>query len=362
MDNPSRLGIWAGLSLMLACSDVRPLVNEPSCPGWLDGVGLNDQSEIVRGTQGIGELFKSQCASCHSGSKPAGGFDVSSYETVLSRLKAGDRNSVLLKTLNPATASTAHANLAQSVYAPVATWVVTCNAAYATGGVHTAGIQNPAQSDFHSNLAEKSMDACRSCHGQKLDADLGQGIRPVRACVSCHPGFSDSPGTDSSCSACHGNPPSTGAHTKHMSGTMAVLTCADCHPRRTDSSHAKDANGVRRTSAEITFATSSLAARGTSNRSGAPTWDSGSKTCRNVYCHGATLGDKASVTTSPKWTDSRPAAQACTFCHGLPPNNGEHPATQNKATDCQKCHRFTSDSAGAIVVGGKHMNGVTDVP
>lgn len=364
MDNPSRLGICAGLSVLwLACSEARPLAVEPSCAGWLDDVALNEQAQPVAGKQGIGQLLRSKCAACHSGTNLAGRFDVSSYETVLSRLKAGDPKSLLLQTLNPATASAAHAALAQSLYAPLQTWVVSCDAAYASNGVHTAGIQDPSQADFHSALATKAgLDTCRSCHGTNLDADLGQKVRPVRACVTCHAGFSGSTATDSGCTACHGDPPTTAAHPRHLNSTMGAVTCADCHPRHTDSSHSKDANGARRTTADVTFAAASQAAAGTVNRAGAATWDSGTKTCRNVYCHGATLNDKSSVTTSPKWTDSRSAAQACTYCHGVPPNDGQHPTTPTKATDCQKCHKFTSDSAGAIIVGGKHMNGAIDVP
>ncbi len=360
MDNRNRLGMAAGLSLFwLACTDARPLANEPSCVGWVDGVALDDQSQPVSRGNGVGTLLEDKCGKCHAGAEAAGGFSVTSYENVLTHLRAGDPNSVLLRTLDPTTASPAHAQVAKAIYNDLSDWVVTCKAAYVSGGVHEGGIQDQSQPGFHGRLAASGLTTCRTCHGAKLDADLGQHVRTVRSCVTCHAGFSDT-GTGGNCSTCHATPPTSGAHPQHLGSSLVGLACTDCHPQRTDGSHATDAAGNRRTTAQVVFAASSLAASG--NNEAAPTWDPESKTCNNVYCHGATLGDAASVTTSPRWTDTRGAAQGCTYCHGVPPRDGSHPPTPTKVTDCHRCHRFTADSAGAILAGGKHMNGAIDVP
>lgn len=74
------------------------------------------------------------------------------------------------------------------------------------------------------------------------------------------------------CTSCHGNPPGSGEHTKHVSGER--IACAYCH------------DGVM--SAPDAISGPTLHVNGTKNvQFGGPgTWNASTKTCSNVGCHG----------------------------------------------------------------------------
>ena len=77
-------------------------------------------------------------------------------------------------------------------------------------------------------------------------------------------------------------------------------------------------------------------------------------------CHGSTF-DGQSIAPScnachaaaghPDWQNE------CTFCHGAPPTTAAHPVVSADLNGCAVCHPDTVTSAGAIVAGGKHMDG-----
>ena len=49
----------------------------------------------------------------------------------------------------------------------------------------------------------------------------------------------------------------------------------------------------------------------------------------------------------------------CGACHGVPPADAAH-AGNPGLTDCAGCHPQTMDATGALLPGGKHLDGVID--
>ncbi len=333
---------------MLGCTKARPLVNDPrACPDW-----QND----------IGPLFQEKCSQCHSSSDagPAqGGYDTTTYNLALGTgtppdVIAGDPNSTLLSVLNPATATTSHEGMAD-VYAQATKWVVDCRASYLdeATSVHTAGVLDPAQSDFHGTAVRSTnLGVCQNCHGENLSGGAA-GV----SCFSCHQlGVMDPAGA---CGVCHASPPPTGKHEIHSAGGALAksLACSTCHPdHQSGQDHAFAVDGSLRTDPAQVSLIAGLAAFTPANgtRLGPPAWDRSGQTCSNVYCHGATYTDSAAVTNRPSWlAAARPASQTCTFCHGLPPNGAG-------GTRCSNCHRNVVDAQANLINTTLHLNGTVD--
>jgi predicted CxxxxCH...CXXCH cytochrome family protein len=355
------LAIAAAVAVsILGCAKARPLVNDlRTCPDW-----QND----------IRPLFQEKCSECHSSGdagQPKGGYDTTTYNLALGTgtrpdVVAGDANSTLLSVLSPATASDPHTGMSD-VYAQVRIWVVDCRASYLeeATSVHTAGVLNPAQADFHGTIVLKSnfdFRVCQKCHGD----DFAGGAAKV-SCLSCHqgsgglpPGVMSAPGKPA-CAACHASTPSSGKHKSHVDGGLLAkqFACSTCHPdhqRELDPlAHAFASDNSLRTGPALVSLTGLAAftpADGT--RAGPPAWDPSGRTCRNVYCHGATFADPAAVTNNPRWDATpRPATQTCTFCHGLPPNGAG-------GTRCSNCHHNVVDAQANLVSTTLHLNGTVD--
>ena len=346
--------------LIVGCTKTRPLVNDPrGCPNW-----QND----------IGPLFQQKCGQCHSsgdGGQAQGGYNTTTYNLALGTgtppdVIAGDANCKLLSVLNPATVTATDPHQGMSdVYASAKTWVVDCRASYLdeATSVHTAGVLDPAQPDFHGTTLLKSnfnFGFCQKCHGQ----DFAGGAAGV-SCLSCHqgsggiqPGVMNSDGTPV-CAACHGFTPASGKHQIHVDGGLLAkqFACSSCHPdHKSAQDHAFAPDGSLRTGPAQVLLVDGLAALAPADgmRAGPPAWDANLQTCSNVYCHGATYGDSAAVTNSPRWDAApRPAAQTCTFCHGLPPNGagGAH---------CSNCHHSVVDAQANLISTSLHLNGTVD--
>jgi predicted CxxxxCH...CXXCH cytochrome family protein len=175
------------------------------------------------------------------------------------------------------------------------------------------------------------------------------------------------------CGQCHGSfdspspPPDTkggtdpkrrgvGAHGAHMAGGYLAdpIPCQTCHivPASLDApGHADTA-----LPAEVVFSGRATAA-GSQPVEEAPAWQEGQETaqvtCRNVYCHGATL--KGGALTSPKWNLPGQPATACDACHGDPP-----PAPHPQLARCGLCHSTATDDGG-IADPSLHVNGTVDM-
>ena len=55
-----------------------------------------DGSDKVVYLNDIKEIFDSNCISCHSGGNPPGGYDMTTYDSVITRAVAGDSSPVLV--------------------------------------------------------------------------------------------------------------------------------------------------------------------------------------------------------------------------------------------------------------------------
>jgi predicted CxxxxCH...CXXCH cytochrome family protein len=345
--------LWfaAGLAVAissLGCTKARSLANDPrACPDWQDQ---------------IGPLFQEKCSQCHSpgdGGPAQGGYDVTTYNLALGTgtapdVVAGNINSKLLSVLDPTTATGPHAGM-DDVYTLARTWVVDCRATFLNQAtsVHTAGVLDPTQPDFHGRAvldSNYSLGLCQSCHSK----DLSGGASGV-SCLACHQG-----GGAKACGACHAYPPTTGAHTIHSAGGVLAkrFACSTCHPdHKSPEDHAFTANGLLRTGpGQVALSGLAALTPGNGKRAAPPTWDPTRRTCSDVYCHGASSSDSAAVTTAPSWDASpRSASQTCTFCHGLPPNGAG-------GTRCATCHRNVVDAQlpPRLLNTSLHLNGTVD--
>jgi predicted CxxxxCH...CXXCH cytochrome family protein len=167
------------------------------------------------------------------------------------------------------------------------------------------------------------------------------------------------------CAACHGTsgnyaPPRAvngatstadirvGAHQVHMLGTDTAgpVACSACHPLPTDYlTHPRIEGGP----AEVRFS-------GRATTSGLePVWDRAQASCRNTYCHGASLFD-AETRSVPIWTQVDGTQRRCTACHGFPPK-GTHPASGT----CDSCHGDVAGPSGTIKNPLRHVDGNIDL-
>jgi len=219
-------------------------------------------------------------------------------------------------------------------------------------------------------------EGCAGCHGFP-PAKGAHGPHPGNnRCYRCHGTVIDSSFTflptnlhnngtvdyAVGCSSCHGwnqgvSPPQNlkggcgqaldgvGAHKAMRMSAIPVhqVACSNCHvvPLSTWAAGHIDGDGK----AEVKF--SALAKAGGAK----PEWSGTS--CKNVYCHGATLagGDYK----EPVWKDTSGKASQCGACHHL----ADHPAGTT-AADCSSCHPGTVAKDGTILPYGDHLNGVID--
>jgi predicted CxxxxCH...CXXCH cytochrome family protein len=325
------LALVLAIATAVACAKARPVVTgSERCVTWKDQ---------------IGPLFAARCAGCHAAPTPAAGYDTESYNAAISA------RATLLTVLDPATADATHAAFAD-LFPAVRDWVVDCKLSYLDSSIHRGGILDPASPDFHGQLirAEKyDFSVCKRCHGD----DLMGGTAGV-SCYSCH---ADGP---TACSTCHADIAQSGSHGRHLGGGPLGKTfgCAECHPvptTYTDPGHIFLADGSLNTApATVTLgATAALTPSGFT-RAGAPTWDQASKTCINVYCHGAVLGDSAASNTAPAWDKPGTGQADCGTCHGLPPN-------QTNSGTCVACHPAVVDKDRNFVAPDLHINGTVDL-
>ncbi len=234
---------------------------------------------------------------------------------------------------------------------------------------------------------------CEVCHTmtQYWRADGSEPISGHNAgtnCVSCHPHAS---GFKASCDSCHGNPPvdtatlvtdppaggttgstTAGAHDAHVAG-QGIL-CEVCHADSVGSGTTHN-NAMTITLGFSPFGGGyeggaydgqSTAAYDSSEASTSVS-NSGTKTCTNLYCHGAYPGSGRNA--SPIWDN--PGSAACGTCHGASntthPDSGshqEHASSSRFEFQCTLCHKDVVDGSGpssyTIADISKHVNGVVD--
>ncbi len=248
---------------------------------------------------------------------------------------------------------------------------IACMFMLLSGASHAAGNVSSAVDDCGYPVVQVPA-GCTGCHG----APPVNGKHPANnRCYRCHGQVIDSSFTflptnlhnngtidyAVGCSSCHGwnqgvSPPQNlkgecgqgldgvGAHKAMRMSPMPVhqVACSNCHvvPLSTWAAGHIDGDGK----AEVVF--SGLAKAGGAR----PVWNG--TTCKNVYCHGATL--KGGDYKEPAWKDTSGAASRCGACHSLAdPDN-------NTAADCSTCHPGTVASDRTILPLGGHLNGVID--
>jgi len=232
--------------------------------------------------------------------------------------------------------------------------------------------------------------SCGTCHG------LPPASHVDNRCPACHQasysqsalvaarhanGVVDLGTGPDGCSNCHGDqtspaPPkdvlgrtderlqTVGAHRAHLEARHQLrgpIACNECHAVPAD---LHDPGHIDHLPPAIVFPSAAGVGVLASTDGARPTYNSSSATCGSVYCHGS--GTRAerdtapTVNRTPSWIGSTSQA-ACGTCHGIPPNNGVHPAAD--LTQCVNCHSATVTSDGAIRVDRDpitHINGVVD--
>jgi len=155
-----------------------------------------------------------------------------------------------------------------------------------------------------------------------------------------------------------------GAHLRHLSASGQLLPfasaisvnigCIQCHPVP-----GSPAPSVTHRNGSTTFAFGTLATAGGTLTPVVSNDPSGSVSCANTYCHGATIPGGSN--TTPRWNDTGYlSASGCGTCHGFPPAISAH-AGFNAATRCDGCHPHVNATNNGFIDPSKHINGVIDV-
>jgi predicted CxxxxCH...CXXCH cytochrome family protein len=339
--------VWLFLPLLASCGEIR----QPSKPRVL----LDETYTSIQ------PLLEKRCVRCHSGSEPAGRYDLSTYLGLLGpgsdetrNVVAGDASSLLLTKLHPSSAHWAYLLPAAAELQPgepaewrrdqdlarLKSWVVYNKLAYFDRLVHPPGwlyAPERASAEFHGGYLRArrwDLDSCRGCHGQDL-----KGGSSKRSCLSCH-----TSGVLESCTTCHGNgdspapptdlswklthaAPGVGAHRIHLAARdwWAPVECKDCHkvPATVfDAGHLFDDETARTSDgrAELVFGARARLLGVT------PAYDREKGTCAS-YCHG-TAFETIGQGSRPAWTSTGTAQ--CGSCHKVPAVAG--------GPDCTTCH------------------------
>jgi len=336
------LGIGAG------CAKARPIVDGvPPCTSWTD----------------VAPVLQENCASCHSGAAPAGGWNATTYLGAIGVplpsgsyfsppysyvAMEGDAQSLLLTTLSPNSDVAAH-RVSAAVLGLLQSWVLDCNLSYAGSLVHERGLLNPADPNFHGQLLQSNnwnFALCQNCHGQDFS-----GGPAGSSCLTCHQkGPQD-------CTTCHSQIAADEAHGPHLAGPTLGhdFDCSECHVKPTtwnEPGHILDANGKAITTpVAVVFGPLALAQAtpAGSTRTGAPTFNPADLSCTNVYCHGGSFTDSKATVPVPKWSDGAQDA-TCGTCHGIPPeNHGDTGA-------CSMCHSDI-DASNHLTNLAQHISG-----
>src|SRR5512133_657599 len=178
-------------------------------------------------------------------------------------------------------------------------------------------------------------------------SQLTDGLPAETDCSSCH----GATGNAAPPRALHGSERTgdigVGAPQSHMLGSEIAgpVACNECHPLPTDMLTHPDVNGGR---TEVTFGPLATSSGAT------PEWDRTSATCKNTYCHGATLSG-AEKRAHPTWTVVNGSQRRCSSCHGYPP------ASPHPTGACESCHGDVSGPGSSIKDPKRHVDGVIDV-
>ena len=410
------MGLLMGV-LHVACGKARPVV-DPACGAWKD-----DFANRVAGA--CGECHSDEKKSGSYSVAAYASFLGNGSDDVPNAI-AGDASSTVLTVLSGADAKPYHQGFG-SIAADLSTWVVECDMRYTRSSIHGAGLMDPARDDFHGQAIldiRGDTSTCERCHGGDLeggksgvtclschskgpkDCSTCHGVPPAgrhpasRKCEDCHAeviaSFGDgnpsqvawknqtlhingnvdmAVGKPVTCYSCHGDAakksiappmgthgetttdkPAVGSHGQHLGAAdwHRQISCSDCHATPSSMGHS---NG------KVDLVFGELATTG----GAVATFDGATHSCKNTYCHGATLLParvSGSVNREPVWMRVDGTFDACgTSCHTNPPGG-----THSKSTNCQACHGTSIDSykAGTPCTAtwtdaSLHINGTVDL-
>ncbi len=348
-------------AMAVACSGSRP--SNIGDPPW------------TTYAENVQPILSSRCASCHSGSMPAGDYRVDSY------LAAVDRRNDGTPRADPANADclflragrgqfAPHSALSDSEVSVLQDWVMRSRLAPRLYRVHDKGWMNPGDAqEFHGlYLRNKVYDfkQCTSCHGDDL---RGGAVRVD--CNTCHSGGV------TACNTCHGDsvspaPPrdldgirstsslGVGAHQAHVTdGSLhRGYSCDWCHFNPTTA----EQEGHYQVNGQLKSRPVEVILRSTPSATAA--WNRDSTTCTNAYCHQPNASDARAQNPTPHWTAVGTEEAACGSCHGLPPSSHTWiPPTSCPSCanfPCESCHRPSYSQPGTLALD-RHANGVLDL-
>lgn len=202
-----------------------------------------------------------------------------------------------------------------------------------SSGCHAANMAHPKPWKAHLSAGNLA-NACALCHG----ASFGGGSGP--ACSSCHTSLAAGiVPVNGACVSCHGTPPGgnstpnrAGAHAVHLALPEVSGNCAVCH-----------SGGGSAAANHGTTLTVALPAVWNA-KSGSASYNSTSKSCANVKCHGGQA--------TPAWYGGTiSVAGACASCHvsGATQFNGyvsgRHATHISLGLACSDCHDMSAATA-----------------
>lgn len=200
-----------------------------------------------------------------------------------------------------------------------------------TPGCHNAYMAHPTPWSSHGSAGNLA-NACALCHGASFEGGSGP------ACSTCHTSLTaGSIPVAGGCISCHGKPPATNNHIKHIGITGVTGTCGVCH------------NGAGSGTTLHNNGTTNVAFFAAYNAKTGTALIEADKTCSNISCHGGV--------TTPVWGGNISVAAQCESCHlaGTSPQSpqfnsyysGQHTRHLNLVgLKCVDCHDMTVVSAG----------------
>jgi predicted CxxxxCH...CXXCH cytochrome family protein len=224
--------------------------------------------------------------------------------------------------------------------------------------VHPVGWAAAVEHGMSFNAQGPASCATAACHGTALNG----GASNV-SCDSCHSGWK------TTCTFCHGGgdnvtgaPPATidgtvgrtnplvGAHTEHVETTTmhGPWNCSYCHTQPSSALSPAHVDGDL--VSEVVFSPLNPAA----------TYNQGTGTCSNLYCHGNGRVDDGSDT----WVNN--PTYDCRSCHD-DSNGGQNLSGRHRKhiadekMECHECHQDVLDAGQNIIDVLLHVNGVKDV-
>ena len=151
-----------------------------------------------------------------------------------------------------------------------------------------------------------------NCHGQGLTL---QGGATATGTIAWSATITTATGCTGG-TVCHGYPPPSGAHAKHLVAAPAGpgLDCGDCHP---DDTAAGGTNGFADNYSPATHVDGTLqVAMDTAKAGASAAWDDPTSTCRLTACHLESVTTNGSTIDYPAWTGSFGTGSAyCLICH-----------------------------------------------